>query len=213
VCTNLYGAEPPPSNDASPFQETFIAAGGDPSTVHSVASLFVSRVDSEIDPRLETLGGADARGLRGRAGVAQAKLAYRLFRDRFAGARWDRLRALGANHQRPMWASTSTKNPAYPDTMYVDSLIGPDTVTTLPEDTIDRFEDHGTLERTVDVDVDEADETMQRLDVLGVDMDAVGLALERQGVAAFHASFQQVLGDLAAKVERGARPTVSRARP
>jgi transaldolase len=193
--------------------ETFVAAGGDPSTVHSVASFFVSRVDSEVDQRLEELGGADARRVRGGAGIAQAKLAYRLFRDRFAGARWDRLRALGANHQRPLWASTATKNPTYPDTMYVDSLIGPDTVTTLPEDTIDRFEDHGTLERAVDVDVDEADETMQRLDVLGVDMDAVGLALERQGVAAFHASFQQVLGDLAAKVERGARPTVSRARP
>jgi transaldolase len=195
--------------------EAFVAAGGDPSTVHSVASFFVSRVDSEVDSRLEALDGAEARGERGRVGVAQAKLAYRLFRDRFAGARWDRLRALGANRQRPLWASTSTKDPAYPDTMYVDSLIGPDTVTTLPEDTIERFEDHGTLERTVDVDLDEATETMRRLDVLGIDMDAVGLALERQGVAAFHTSFQHVLGDLTARVERAARaaPAAASATP
>ena len=134
-------------------------------------------------------GGArrsEALGLRGRAGVAQAKLAYRLFRDRFAGARWERLAALGAHRQRPLWASTSTKNPAYPDTLYVDSLIGPDTVTTLPEATIGHYEDHGTLARTIDVDVDEADETMRRLDALGIDMEAVGLTLENQGVASFH---------------------------
>jgi transaldolase len=180
--------------------ETFSAAGGDLSTVHSVASFFVSRVDNAVDPLLEALGGADALELRGRAGVAQAKLAYRLFRERFAGPRWDRLRALGANHQRPLWASTSTKNPAYPDTMYVDNLIGPDTVTTLSEDTIARFEDHGTLERSVDVDVHEAHEALRRLDDLGIDMDAVSLALERQGLAAFHASFQQALGDLAARL-------------
>jgi transaldolase len=182
--------------------EAFTAAGGDPSTVHSVASFFVSRVDREVDTRLEAVGGDDARGLRGRAGVAQAKLAYRLFRDRFAGARWERLSALGAHLQRPLWASTSTKNPAYPDTVYVDSLVGPDTVTTLPEVTIGSFEHHGTLARTVDVDVDEADETMGRLDALGIDMAAVGVALERQGVAAFHESFQQVLHDLEAKAGR-----------
>ena len=181
--------------------ETFVAAGGDPSTVHSVASFFVSRVDSEVDPRLVALGGVDARALRGRAGIAQAKLAYRLFRDRFAGDRWDRLCALGAHRQRPLWASTSTKNPAYPDTLYVDSLIGPDTVTTLPEDTIGHFEHHGTLARTVDVHVDAAEETMRRLDAVGIDMDAVGVTLEDQGVAAFHTSFQQVLHDLHAKVE------------
>ena len=99
------------------------------------------------------------------------------------------------------------KNPAYPDTLYVDSLIGPDTVTTLPEDTIDHYEDHGTLARTVDVDVDEADETMRRLDALGIDMEAVGVTLEHQGVAAFHKSFQQVLGDLEAKAEVGMTTT------
>jgi transaldolase len=193
--------------------ETFVAAGGDPSTVHSVASFFVSRVDSEVDPRLESLGGVDAPGLRGRAGVAQAKLAYRLFRDRFAGARWDRLSALGAHRQRPLWASTSTKNPAYPDTLYIDSLIGPDTVTTLTEDTIDHCEDHGTLARTVDVDVDKADETIRRLNALGIDMEAVGVTLEHQGVAAFHKSFQQVLGDLEAKAAVGMTTTRSARRP
>jgi len=193
--------------------ETFVAAGGDPSTVHSVASFFVSRVDSEVDLRLDALGGADARALCGRAGVAQAKLAYRLFHDRFAGARWDRLSALGAHRQRPLWASTSVKNPAYPDTLYVDSLIGPDTVTTLPEDTIDRYEDHGTLARTVDVDVDEADETMRHLDALGIDMEAVGATLERQGVAAFHQSFQQVLRDLEANAEVAVTTTRDARRP
>jgi transaldolase len=179
--------------------ETFTAAGGDPSTVHSVASFFVSRVDSEVDSRLEAVGDVDALGLRGRAGVAQAKLAYRLFRDRFAGARWERLSALGAHVQRPLWASTSTKNPAYPDTLYVDGLIGPDTVTTLPEVTIANYEHHGTLARTVDVDVDEADTTMRRLDALGIDMAAVGVALEHQGVDAFRKSVQQVLRDLETK--------------
>ncbi len=182
--------------------ERFTAAGGDPATVHSVASFFVSRVDSEVDTRLEAVGGADALGLSGRAAVAQARLAYRLFRERFSGARWERLNALGAHRQRPLWASTSTKNPAYPDTLYVDSLIGPDTVTTLPEDTIAHYEDHGTLARTVDTDVDDADETMRRLNALGIDMEAVGLTMEKQGVAGFHDSFRQVLDDLDVKARR-----------
>ena len=140
--------------------------------------------------------------MRGRAAVAQAKLAYRLFREQFSGDRWERLAALGAHRQRPLWASTSTKNPAYPDTLYVDSLIGPDTVNTLPEPTIAHFEDHGTLARTIDVDVDEADETMRRLAALGVDMDDVGLTLENQGVASFHESFQDVLAALEGNASR-----------
>ena len=109
--------------------------------VHSVASFFVSRVDTEVDRRLETVGTDEALALRGQAAVAQAKLAYRLFRERFSGQRWQRLADLGAHTQRPLWASTSTKNPAYPDTLYVDELIGPDTVNTLPEATIAAFED------------------------------------------------------------------------
>ena len=184
----------------------FTDAGGDPSTVRSVASFFVSRVDSEVDRRLETVDGAhagEARRLRGCAAVAQAKQAYRLFRQRFSDERWEHLAALGAHPHRPLWASTSTKNPAYPDTLYVDGLIGPDTVTTLPEATIAHYEDHGRLARTIDVDVDEADETMQRLTAVGIDMDDVGLTLENEGVAGFHDSFQQVLAALDHKGRQG----------
>src|SRR5207245_2009801 len=117
-----------------------IAGGGDPSRVHSVASFFVSRVDTEIDARLEKLGISEGSALRGRAAVAQAKLAYRLFQQHFSGERWSRLSSLGAHVQRPLWASTSTKNPAYSDTVYVESLIGPDTVNTLTEATVAAFE-------------------------------------------------------------------------
>ena len=179
--------------------ERFVERGGDPATVHSVASFFVSRVDTEVDHRLETVGTDRALALRGQAAVAQAKLAYRLFQDRFSGPRWQRLAGLGAHMQRPLWASTSTKNPAYPDTMYVDELIGPDTVTTLPEATIAAFADHGALARTIDTGVDQAAAVMHRLAAAGVDMDDVGLTLEDQGVASFSASYQNVLATLAAK--------------
>lgn len=185
----------------------FTDAGGDPSTVRSVASFFVSRVDREVDRRLQALDAADegdARRLRGRAAVSQAKQAYRLFRRRFSDERWEHLAALGAHPQRPLWASTSTKDPAYPDTRYVDSLVGPDTITTLPEATIADYEDHGRLARTIDVDIDEADETMRGLAALGIDMDDVGLTLEQEGVAGFHDSFQRVLAALEAKRPQGA---------
>ena len=166
------------------------------SDVHSVASFFVSRVDTEVDRRLDAIRHRrDRRPPRPAPAIAQAKLAYQLFRERFAGDRWDRLAAHGARLQRPLWASTSTKNPAYPDTLYVDSLIGPDTVNTLPEATIAAFEDHGVLARTIDADVDDAHEVMQRLGAVGIDMDDVGLTLEDEGVASFHQSFQDVLGE------------------
>jgi transaldolase len=179
--------------------EAFTDAGGDPSTVHSVASFFVSRVDTEVDRRLEAVGGREALGLRGHAAIAQAKLAYRLFRARFSGPRWDHLAGQGAHRQRPLWASTSTKDPAYPDTLYVDGLIGPETVNTLPQATIAAFEDHGRPARSIDTDVDEADETMRRLAALGIDMGDVGRTLEDRGVASFHTSFQEVLGTLRTK--------------
>lgn len=179
--------------------EALHAAGGDVSRVHSVASFFVSRVDTEVDRRLDVLGNDDARSLRGRAAVAQAKLAYQMFRERFTGARWDVLRSAGARLQRPLWASTSTKNPAYPDTLYIDHLIGPDTVNTLPETAIAAFEDHGTVLPTIDADVTEAAEAMERLANLGIDMDDVGVTLENQGVAGFHNSFAHVLAALDAK--------------
>jgi transaldolase len=182
--------------------ESLAQRGGDLASVHSVASLFVSRVDTEVDRRLDAIGTGDALALRGQAAVAQAKLAYRLFRHRFAGERWARLAARGAHLQRPLWASTSTKNPSYPDTLYVDSLIGPDTVNTLPETTIAAFEDHGTVDRTIDSGVDEASAVMHMLNEVGVDMDDVGLALEDQGVASFHESFVHVLHVLEAKLQR-----------
>jgi transaldolase len=182
--------------------ETFAASGGDLSGVRSVASFFVSRVDSEVDRRLETIATDDINDLRGNAAIAQAKLAYRLFRERFSGERWERLALSGAQPQRPLWASTSTKNPAYRDTLYVESLIGPETVNTLPETTIATFEDHGRLARTVDTEVDAAQDVMQRLGVVGVDMEDVGLTLENDGIASIHTSFQDVLASLELKARQ-----------
>jgi transaldolase len=179
--------------------EALAERGGDLASVHSVASFFVSRVDTEVDRRLEAVGTTEALSLRGRAAVAQAKLAYQLFRDRFAGERWARLAGLGAHLQRPLWASTSTKNAAYPDTLYVDELIGPDTVNTLPEATIAAFEDHGRLARTIDAGAGEAAEVMRRLAAVGVDMDDVGRTLEAAGVRGFHESFAGVLKALQTK--------------
>src|SRR5215213_146793 len=140
--------------------EALAEGGGDLASVHSVASFFVSRVDTEVDRRLDAIATGDALALKGQASVAQARLAYQMFRDRFAGDRWERLAGRGAQLQRPLWASTSTKNPADPDTRYVDSLIGPDTVTTLPEATIAAFEDHGTLAPTITSGVGDAEAVM-----------------------------------------------------
>ena len=137
--------------------------------------------------------------LRGKAAVAQGKLAYRQFRETFSGPRWDALAARGARVQRPLWASTSTKNKAYPDTLYVDELIGPDTVNTMPDATIEAFSDHGNLVRRVDADVDEAERVWEGLAEVGVDMDDVAAVLEREGVASFEKSFDELLATLAAK--------------
>jgi transaldolase len=189
--------------------EALARRGGDLSAVHGVASFFVSRVDTEVDRRLEAIGTDEALALRGRAAVAQAKLAYRLFRKAHAGPRWERLADRGARVQRPLWASTSTKNPDYPDTRYVDSLIGPDTVNTLPERTLQAFEDHGTLARMIDVGVEAAELVMHALARTGVDMDDVGQTLEGEGIAAFQASLTHVLGTLDAKASTLSR-TLSR---
>ena len=166
---------------------------GDLSSIHSVASFFVSRVDSEVDARLDKIGGTDAEALKGTAAIAQAQAAYAIFKERFSGPRWEALASRGANVQRPLWASTSTKNPAYPDTLYVDALIGPDTVNTLPEATLAAFEDHGTLARTVDAEPVAARRTLDRLAEIGVDMVDVGAVLEREGVASFAASFDDLV--------------------
>ena len=173
--------------------EALASAGGDVSRVHSVASFFVSRVDTEVDRRLGAIGGDAALALRGKAAVAQAKLAYSLFVERFAGPRWDALRAKGAHVQRPLWASTSTKNPAYPDLLYVDTLIGPHTINTLPDATVAAFLDHGRVERTVDKGVDDARRHLETLAGEGVDMADVSRTLEEEGVAAFSKSYEELL--------------------
>lgn len=178
------------------------ARDGDLSSIHSVASFFVSRVDSEVDARLDKIGSPEAEDLRGRAAVAQAQAAYALFAERFSGPRWEALAARGANVQRPLWASTSTKDPSYPDTLYVDSLIGPDTVNTLPDATLAAFEDHGTVARTVDTDPAAARATLDRLTEIGIDLLDVAAVLEREGVASFAASFDDLLAALAASAER-----------
>jgi transaldolase len=172
---------------------------GDLSRVSSVASFFVSRVDTEVDRRLEAIGTPDAEALMGKAAVANAKLAYQLFLERFSGPRWEALVARGARYQRPLWASTSTKNPSLPDTLYVDELIGPDTVNTLPEATIEAFVDHGTLARTVDRDVDAARKVFDDLAAIGVDFADVTRVLEEEGVTAFTKSFDELIGTLTDK--------------
>jgi transaldolase len=174
-------------------------AGADLSHVASVASFFVSRVDTEVDRRLEAIGTPAALELRGKAAIAQAKLAYQRFRATFTGPRWQALADRGAQLQRPLWASTSTKNPEYPDTLYVDELIGPDTVNTLPDATIEAFADHGTLARRVDADVDAAEDVWARLGEVGVDMADVADQLEREGVSSFQKSFDELLAALEAK--------------
>jgi transaldolase len=181
-------------------------AEGDLSGISSVASFFVSRVDTEVDRRLEEIGTDAALGLRGRTAVAQAQVAYERFLATFQGPRWDALVARGARVQRPLWASTSTKNPAYPDTSYVDPLIGPDSVNTMPEDTIEAFLDHGTVARTVDADADAARATLDAVAAAGVDLDEVGTVLEEQGVAAFAKAFDELIGALDTKAaELGAQ--------
>jgi transaldolase len=173
--------------------------GADLTRVASVASFFISRVDTEIDHRLDTIGSPEALALRGKGAVAQGKLAYQLFQKTFSGHRWETLAAKGAVVQRPLWASTSTKNPAYADTLYVDELIGPDTVNTLPDATIDAFADHGHLARRIDADLDEAQAAWSGLTDVGIDLDDVGDTLEREGVASFQKSFDELLGALTTK--------------
>jgi transaldolase len=163
----------------------------------SVASFFVSRVDTKVDAALEQLGRED---LRGKAAVANARVAYAEFEEIFSGEGWERLAQAGAAVQRPLWASTSTKNPDYPDTLYVDELIGPDTVNTMPDATIEAARDHATPERTVDKDVDGARELIAELEEIGVEFDdIVNRQLVDEGVAAFAESYESLLGTLERK--------------
>jgi transaldolase len=171
------------------------------SEVASVASFFVSRVDTEIDQQLANIGSKEALSLRGCAAIAQAKLAYSHFLDVTGSDRWKHLQGLGAQCQRPLWASTSTKNPDYPDTLYVDGLIGPNSVNTLPEITATAFDDHGIVKRTVDIDVDRARSDWDSLKDVGVHRQEVAELLERQGVDAFQKSFDDLLIELTKKLD------------
>jgi transaldolase len=184
--------------------ESYLAAGAtDLSHVASVASFFVSRVDTEVDRQIELVVASGTRkellDVRGKAAVAQARQAYRLFAQRFSGPRWEALAAKGARVQRPLWASTSTKNPAYPDLAYVDTLIGPDTVNTLPEGTIADLLDHGTIARTIDSDPEGSDRVISTLADAGIHMEEVAATLESEGVSSFAKSFDEVLQSLTDK--------------
>jgi transaldolase len=177
--------------------ERLVAAGKSPAKVQSVASFFVSRVDTEADKRLEALGNTK---LQGKLAVANARLAYANFQEAFSGERWEFLVGKGANVQRPLWASTSVKNPAYRDVMYVEELIGPHTVNTMPDETIDAFQDHGELRGdTVTQGVDEAKNVFADLAKAGVDYDDVSLTLEAEGVQKFADSFDELLAGIRAK--------------
>ncbi|HMA00933.1 MAG: transaldolase [Gemmatimonas sp.] len=175
------------------------------SSIASVASFFVSRVDTEAEKRLDAIVAAnparaeEAKAFRGRVAVANAKLAYALFRERFSGARWEALAARGARVQRPLWASTSTKNPAYRDVMYVEDLIGPDTVNTMPPATIAAFADHGLVQRTVDTHLDEERELIAKLEQCGVSLTGITDTLLREGLASFEKSFDTLIAGLEAK--------------
>jgi len=169
--------------------------------VHSVASFFVSRVDTAVDRRLEELGSPEALELRGKAALAQARLAYEAFCQSLSEERWARLAELGARPQRPLWASTSTKNPAYPDLLYVEGLIGPDTVNTMPDQTLDAFRDHGRIERSVDNAFDADRAVLGRLAELGIDIAKVDEELEVEGVASFAKSFEELLDQLSDKAK------------
>lgn len=179
--------------------ERLVEDGGDPSTVHSVASFFVSRVDTEADARLDAVGGHDH--LKGKLAVANAKLAYARYKEIFAGPRWQALADAGARTQRCLWASTSTKNPDYPDTLYVTELIGPETVNTMPEETIRAFQDHGEPTATLERDVDGARQLFADVAAAGVDYDDVTAVLEREGVEKFDASFAELIQGIVARRE------------
>ncbi len=181
---------------------TRYAAGLPIDRVASVASFFVSRVDTLVDKLLDEKIAATSdetqkgwlESLKGKAAIANAKIAYQKFEEIFSGADWEPLAAAGAKVQRPLWASTSVKNPAYPDTMYVDELIGPHTVNTMPRPTIAAFLDHGTVARTIDKDVAGAHKTMEDLAAAGIDIDAVTAQLEEEGIASFAKSYDALAG-------------------
>lgn len=175
--------------------ERRVAAGEAVDTIASVASFFVSRIDAKADQQLP-----EHAPVRGRVAVANAKLAYQLYRQRFSDDRWNQLAASGARPQLPLWASTGTKNAAYSDVLYVEELIGPDIISTMPDKTLHAFADHGRVARTIDADVEQAEQVITQLPAAGVDLDAITSTLERDGVTSFCDSYHQLLDCITEKV-------------
>jgi transaldolase len=180
--------------------QRLVEGGGDPTTVASVASFFGSRVDTETDKRLDELGGHDE--LKGKLAIANAKLAYQTYKEVFSGSDWEALEAKGASPQRCLWASTSTKNPDYRDVLYVEELAGPDTVNTMPRDTIEAVEDHGEVRNAIEEDVEGARKVFEDLKAAGVDYDDVVAVLEKEGVEKFAKSFRDLFSDVEDKRDR-----------
>jgi transaldolase len=181
--------------------EQRIAAGQPVDRIASVASFFVSRMDSKVDKLLEDIGTEEARALMGRSAIANAKLAYQRYLTTFGGERFEKIKAAGGNVQRPLWASTSTKNPAYPDTLYVDTLIGADTVNTIPPKTLVAFLDHGVVADTILRKIPTQDKIIQDLEALGISIKAVTDQLEEEGVASFSKAFADLLNVIASRKE------------
>jgi transaldolase len=173
--------------------QRLVENGGDPSGVHSVASFFVSRIDAEADTQLEEIG---AEEFKGQLAIANAKLAYQIYKEVFGGARWSKLAEKGANSQRLLWASTSTKNPDYPDTLYVDSLVGPETVNTMPKNTIEAVMDHAEIRPTLEEDVEETKRLLDRLRQAGLDYEDVTDVLEKEGIQKFADPFNEMLEEI-----------------
>ncbi|XP_024366475.1 uncharacterized protein [Physcomitrium patens] len=177
------------------------AVQGDLSKIASVASFFVSRVDSLVDKKLNAIGTKEALELKGKAANAQAALAFKLYQEKFSGPRWEALAKRGAQKQRVLWASTGVKDPSYPDTLYVNPLIGPDTVTTMPDGALNAFVDHGVVARTIDADLPGAERIYDKVEELGIRWEDVGNQLEHEGVASFKKSFTDLVQNLTAKAD------------
>lgn len=179
--------------------EARMAAGKPVNRVASVASFFVSRVDSEVDKRLEKIASPAAAALLGQAAIANAKLAYELFGELFSGPRWMKIRDAGARVQRPLWASTSTKNPRYGDVRYIEGLIGPETINTVPPETLQLFEEHGVVRRTLENNADDARALLKQVADVGIDFDDVTQTLEDEGIEKFEVSYRKLLGVISGK--------------
>ena len=188
------------------FMAGLESASGDITQLASVASFFVSRVDTEVDDRLDKLGTPEAAALRGTAALANARLAYELFEKKFATPRWSALSARGARVQRPLWASTSVKDPSFADTMYVVELVAPDTVNTMPESTMHATQAHGTIRGdTIHGTYDASRRVIQQLEALGISYDDVVTVLENEGVQKFEASWNELLATIKAEMAAGAK--------